>query len=100
MVSKYAEKGIKHSANGARASIGFVSRNGTAMGVLDKYGAGGLVRGANGMMNPKKEVGAEGEAAGGAGKGAPTAPPQKKGGISGLVSGKVRMVLWSMSGCY
>lgn len=60
------------------------------MGVLDKYGAGGLVRGANGMVNPPKDPNANtGADAGASGKGAPPAPPQKKGGVSGLISGKV-----------
>ena len=92
MVSKYAQKGIKHSTATARTGLGMVSRNATAMGALDKYGAGGLVRGAEAMVGKKAQDGAQNGSAAQGGSAAPSPPPEKKkgGGVSGLVSGKVR----------
>jgi hypothetical protein len=97
-VSRLAQKSIMHSTAGARSSLGMISRNDKAMSALDKYGAGGLVRGAEGLVGKKKETTtttAE-EGAGANGKGPAPVPPGKKGGVSGLVSGKVggRAILW------
>lgn len=92
MVTKYAQKGIKHGTAGARSGIGMVSRNATAMGALDKYGAGGLVRGADFMLGKKPDANANAaQAQAQNGSGLPSPPPEKKkgGGVSGLVSGKV-----------
>lgn len=53
------------------------------MGALDKYGAGVFVRGAESMVGKKNDANAEN------GDGGSVSPPPKKGGVSGLVSGKV-----------
>jgi hypothetical protein len=91
-VGKYAQIGLKHSVNGARSSLGMVAKNNTIMKGLDNYGLGGMVRGVDGAVNPKKVAPVVVEA-----EVQPQAPVQvqekKKGGMSGLLGGKVRLVL-------
>ncbi|ORY20234.1 hypothetical protein BCR39DRAFT_508642, partial [Naematelia encephala] len=88
MVMKFAMRSIKGSANTAGRGLSMVSRNSKAMGALDKYGAGGLVRGAEGVMNSgkhkKEEVHVQEAVSVTEKKGPPPAPAPKKSGIAGL----------------
>jgi hypothetical protein len=86
MVSKLASKGVKHGTAGARASLGLINKNSTAMGVMDKYGVGNVVRSADSLMG-KKPAQQQGQAT----NGASSPPPSTGNGASGLVSSKVSL---------
>ena len=90
MVSKLASKGMKHGTAGARASLGLINKNSTAMGMMDKYGVGNVVRSADSMMG-KKPAQQQGQGA----NGAPSPPPSGGNGASGLMSSKVSSMTMS-----
>ena len=108
LVTRLAVAGIKHGTSGARTSLGLVAGNKRAMNALgDVPGAQGLVRGADGFLNPNKARNQKSpSAAVGNGNGyghgdegigqdsqegkkVPPPPPEKK---KGLLSGKVGFI--------
>ena len=100
-MTRLAVAGIKHGTSGARNGLGLVAGNKRAMNALgDVPGAQGLVKGADGFLNPNKARNQK-SPSGGVGNGngdevigqgfqegkqAPPPPPEKK---KGLMSGKV-----------
>lgn len=99
LVSRLAIHSIKASTSTARTSLGLVAGNKRAMAALrDIPGAQGLVKGADGVLNPGKarnqkpqqQQQQEQQYSEVQGKKSPPPPPEKKmgGGLSGF-SGKV-----------
>ena len=93
MAANLAQKSSRYGTSAARRSLGMVAGNDRAVGALEKYGAGGLVRSAEGLVNKNKASRVNEDdpsVSNGAGKkAAPPPPEKKKGGVSGLVSGRV-----------
>jgi hypothetical protein len=103
LLTRFAIAGVKHGTSSARSGLGMVAGNKRAMNALgDLPGAQGLVRGADGFLNPNKarnKVAAPGAVAPNGGEEEveavvmekKKAPPvaEKKKGVSGLISGKV-----------
>ncbi|WVF70487.1 hypothetical protein IAT40_005277 [Kwoniella sp. CBS 6097] len=92
MAQRLISSSIKYGTAGTKSGIGAISRNKDAMDLLGKVGAAGMVKGANNRMNaPPQPAGEEAyivEEGGNGKKGKPPAPPAKKGGVAGLVSGR------------
>ncbi|WVQ97431.1 hypothetical protein IAU59_004544 [Kwoniella sp. CBS 9459] len=96
MAQRFISSTIKYGTAGTKSGIGAISKNKDAMDLLGKVGAAGMVRGANDRMNsPSQQQLAAGEGAyiveeetGSGKKGKPPAPPAKKGGVAGLMSGR------------
>jgi hypothetical protein len=92
--------GLKMGTSGARSGLGMISKNQSAMDALGRVGAASIVKGANAHLAQGQGQG-QGQGAGqgqgqvdgqtgASGKGTPPPPPpSKKGGVSGLVSGRV-----------
>lgn len=79
-MTRLAQRGLKSSMSTASKGMGMLSRNDRAMKALDNYGAGGMVRSADGMMNRKKE----GASSPTSETAPPATPPPKKSGMGGL----------------
>ncbi|OCF41775.1 hypothetical protein I317_04381 [Kwoniella heveanensis CBS 569] len=92
MAQRLISSSIKYGTAGTKSGIGAISRNKDAMDLLGKVGAAGMVKGANDRMNtPAQQAGEEAhtvEETSSGKKAKPPAPPAKKGGVAGLVSGR------------
>ncbi|WVW82329.1 hypothetical protein I302_104336 [Kwoniella bestiolae CBS 10118] len=88
MAQRFISSSIKLGTKGTKSGIGAISKNKDAMDLLGKVGAAGVVRGADKRLNspPPVDGGATIEEVTVVSK--PAAPPSKKGGVAGLVSGR------------